>query len=263
MYPDFESEYKAIVAAIWRSPERQTRNATTRSDFNVNFTVHSMFDGKFPILTGRQIFWKGVVGELAAFLQGPKTIEDFKKYGCNYWDSWAKSDGTINVDYGNAWRDFNGVDQLQNVVDSIKNDPNGRRHIITGWNPANLAALDLPCCHYAYQWYVRGDYLDMKWIQRSADLMVGVPSDIVLAAVWNALMAQTCGLQPGRLHFDLGDTHIYTSHEEPMLEYWRAPTHSLPGWTLDKGATVFNFTPDMFNLVDYVHSPKIKFKLEV
>ena len=202
-------------------------------------------------------------------MKGPKTVEDFRQAGCNYWDAWGDEQGKINVDYGNSWQDFNGHNQLKAVVDSLKNDPYGRRHLISGWRPDRLNELSLPCCHYAYQWYVTtSGHLEMIWIQRSVDVMVGLPSDIILAAVWNILMAQTVGLKPGKITMQLGDTHIYDSHSAGVYDYLSQANQvnlqlEKPTWVLTEEATVFNFEPSMFKVINYNPHPAIKFKLEV
>jgi len=220
----------------------------------------------FPALLGRRMYYKGVFGELAAFLKGPTTLQDFEDQGCNYWKQWANKDGSIEVDYGNAWLDFNGINQLEEVVHGLKSDPYGRRHIINAWRPDHLSTLSLPCCHYAYQWYVTDDgFLEMSWMQRSVDLMVGLPSDIILCAAWNILMAQTVGLKPGKLHFMLGDCHVYDEHQAGLASYMQQ-TQKLyhlakPNWTLAKEATVFNFTPGMLVLHNYTPKAAIKFEV--
>ena len=216
----YERDYAELVRHILLyGDERNTRNAKAISTFGKTLTVHELRYGEFPLLSGRKMYPKGVLGELAAFLKGPKNIEDFENEGCNYWSKWADADGSINVDYGNLWLDFNGVNQLDALLDSLSTDPYGRRHIISGWNPANLRDLSLPCCHLLYQWYVNDNELDMIWYQRSVDMMIGLPSDVILAAAWNVLIANHVGLNPGKLIFMLGDTHIYSSHKEQAMQY--------------------------------------------
>jgi len=263
-----DRKFKNLVTNALAQEKRQTRNAVTQSYFGEHLVIDSLEHGQFPVLLGRQIFLKGIIGEMAAFLKGPKAVKDFKEQGCNYWDAWGDKTGKLNVDYGNAWLDFGGVNQLKEVVESLKKDPTGRRHLISGWNPGNLKDLSLPCCHYSYQWYInaRGE-LEMIWNQRSVDLMIGLPSDIVLAAIWNILMAQTVGVTPGRLHFMLGDCHVYESHLDGVAEYFAqsqgTPYTRLPKWELDPKATVFNFVPSMLKIVGYKPMPAINFKLEV
>lgn len=267
---DWEIEqYADLIYRILNEGEkRSTRNGKTYSLFGEVLKIDMV--RSFPLLRGRKIYYKGVLGELAAFFRGPKTIKDFKLMGCNYWDDWGDKDGNINVDYGNAWINFNGVNQMEELITKLKTNPTDRRLIISGWRPDKLDTLSLPCCHLLYQWYVRdGKFLDMVWYQRSVDVMVGLPSDIVLAAAWNALLANECGYTPGLLTFVMGDTHIYSNHTEPTLEYLRQlknqPKCILP-YSIAKDATVFNFEPGHLVIDNYdplSYAPPISFKLNV
>ncbi len=218
---DFEADYADLVSDILTEGEyRETRNVATRALFGTSLTVDLSESDRFPIIMGRQMYHKGVLGELAAMLRKPKHINDFKKWGCNYWDKWAKADGSIEVDYGNSWF-ANG--QMDHLRDSILNNPTDRRMLINGWRPERLPELDLPCCHYSYQFYVReGQYIDMVWTQRSVDVMVGLPSDIVFAAAWLISMASWAKLKPGKIKMDFGDTHIYENHLEQAEQYCRS-----------------------------------------
>lgn len=263
MPSQYEQDYIQLVSEILRDgDDRPTRNHPTRAVFGKMLVVHELAWGQFPILQGRRMYPKGVFGELAAFLKGPKTLKDFENEGCNYWEKWANDDGSINVDYGNAWLDFNGVNQLEDVLHSLSTDPNGRRHIISGWRPDNLPYLSLPCCHLLYQWYVNGNHLEMIWYQRSVDTMIGLPSDVILAAAWNILMAEHVGLQPGKLVFMLGDTHIYKSHMDSVKEYLGATPligDNTVGY-LNEG-DLYNFNKDSISLIDYEPLDPIAFEL--
>jgi thymidylate synthase len=214
----FELAYARIIQGVLdHGEERKTRNETTVQHFGGTMAFDSRH---IPLLLGRRIFWKGVAGELAAMLKGPKTVEDFRREGCNYWDKWADAEGNIEVDYGNRWLDFNGVDQLAALVYDLRTNPTSRRHIITGWDPSRLDKLSLPCCHLLYQWNVRdGKHLDLMWYQRSVDLMVGLPSDILFAWFWNELVAREVGLEAGRVIMFLGDCHVYKPHWDNARRY--------------------------------------------
>lgn len=212
----FERQYAELLEMIlMQGGRRETRNGETASMFALSLKV-LVGDRSFPILEGRKMFYKGVFGEFAAIIRQPKTIEDFKKWGCNYWALWAKEDGSINVDYGNAW--FEGG-QMEHLFHCLEHDPANRRMIINGWRPDNLKNLDLPCCHYSYQFYVEGDKLHMIWNQRSVDMMIGLPSDIAFGAVWLIALANQFGYKPGFISFNLGDCHIYAEHYAAAIEY--------------------------------------------
>lgn len=267
-------QYATLINKILHSGQkRASRAGDVYSIFGETIAIDCA-EG-FPVLKGRKMFYEPVLGELAAFFRGPKNVADFQKFGCNYWNEWgAKADdkkyveGTINIDYGNKWRDWNGVDQLAQLVDKLQNNPLDRRMIISGWDPSSIPELSLPCCHMLYQWYVRdAEYLDMIWYQRSVDTMVGLPSDIILAWAWNVILANQCGYKPGVVKLVLGDTHIYQNHVEGALEYMRQLNKTdftvRPKYTLVNNPTVDNFRPDMIQVADYEPMPAIKFKLNV
>ena len=262
---NYELAYMGLVRKILANGElRRGRNGTTLAIFGETLTI-DLSTGEFPLLTGRQLFYRGVFGELAAMLRGPKTLKDFEEHGCNYWKQWAMPNGSINVDYGNAWIDFNGFNQLEALADGLKNNPHGRRHLVTGWRPDRLDDLSLPCCHYAYQWYVREDkYLDMMWHQRSVDTMIGLPSDVIFASAWNIMLANEVGLIPGKITFTLGDTHIYEEHIEQAKEYLTRLTCELPKYKLEVlwQKPHIEFMPDDITISGYTHMPAIKFELK-
>ena len=260
----YELDYKEIVKYVLQRGERkQGRNGITKSVFGITLGI-TLNEG-FPLLTSRKIFYKGVFGELAAMLRGPKTVADFENQGCNYWKLWADLDGNLELDYGNAWLDFNGVNQLQYVIDTLKTNPNDRRMVISGWRPHRLDKLSLPCCHYAYQFYVReGRYLDMLWTQRSADLMVGVPSDVVFGAAWIIMLANEVGYKPGRLILSLGDVHIYDEHTILANEYVQKSVYGLPAYYINKpeGAKLVDFTAQDITVIGYQHKDTMFFELK-
>ena len=260
----YEANYKKLVKKILDTGElRAGRNGNTKAIFGETLTID--LNSGFPLLTGRRIYYKGVLGELAAMLRGPKTLKDFKDYGCNYWDLWARPDGSIDIDYGNAWLDFNGVNQLEALVTGLVHNPHGRRHMVIGWRPDRLDMVSLPCCHYAYQWYVRDNkYLDMLWHQRSVDTMIGLPSDVVFASAWNIILANEVGLIPGKITFTLGDTHIYEEHLSQAKEYLETLTLELPDYrlTVPKITCHTMFTPSWLEIENYSYLSEMKFELK-
>ena len=273
MISKYEHMYASLVDHVLQHGElRKTRNAMTIGVFGKSFTINT--GNEIPLLSARKLYYKGVFGELAAMFRGPNHIADFRKMGCNFWDTWADKDGSIRVDYGNAWRNWNGegIDQLADLKKSLVNDPTGRRHIITGWNPSNVPKLSLPCCHLYYQWYVSGgDTLEMIWSQRSVDLMIGLPSNVIAATTWNNLLANELGLKPGAVTFMLGDVHIYESHLDGAQQYLKN-ANELTEWEhkyppshlvldLKPGEKTEDFMPDRFIEKLYEPMKPIKFEL--
>lgn len=217
MIKAYEEQYfDLVVDVLGKGEVRSTRNATTKSVFARSIVLRDVA-AYAPLLQGRRIYYKGVLGELAAMLRGPQRVEDFERWGCNYWKQWADGAGNLNVDYGNAWLEHRQIERLKHC---LQHDRTDRRMIINGWVPENLQNLSLPCCHYSYQFYVRNNtYIDMIWNQRSADLMIGVPSDAVFAAAWLKAIANEFGLVAGDITMHFGDVHIYESHFDGAKEY--------------------------------------------
>jgi len=260
MYKSFEVKYKELIKDILTNgTDVEGRNGGTRFIFGQQLVIDDLEQGLFPLITSRKMYINGIAGEMAAFLKGPGSLRDFEIEGCNYWKEWADEDGQLEVDYGNAWLDFNGVNQLEEVVHAIRTNPHSRRHIITAWNPARLDKLSLPCCHWAYSWAVNGPHLEMIWIQRSVDTMIGLPSDIALAAIFNILMANATGYKPGKLVLQLGNCHLYHDHFENIGEYLDNPMHDLPTYKLlDDFNTYRN---DSLEIINYKHENPIKYKV--
>lgn len=242
---------------------RHTRNAVTKSLFGMSLTVP--VGNTFPLIQGRKMYPKGVFGELAAMLRRPKNVADFEKWGCNYWKLWGDEDGKLEIDYGNAWFDFNGFDQIADLKDKLANNPTDRRMIISGWRPG--AKLSLPCCHYAYQFYVSDGHINMIWTQRSVDMMIGLPSDIVFAAAWLIAIANEFGLTPGYVKMDLGDCHIYEPHWQAAEQYiFNVKTYNYfmsTGYTYvaPTGADFCTFKPDNLVLDHYDSLGKLELEL--
>jgi thymidylate synthase len=264
---NFEHDFVELLVKIMLQGEvRQTRNGETKSIFGEKLVVPLNGDNTFPILQGRLMHPRGVFGELAAMLRKPTRLADFERWGCNYWKMWAKEDGSISVDYGNAWH---ADGQIERLKDSLANNPTDRRMIINGWRPHKLDELDLPCCHLLYQFYVREDkYIDMIWYQRSVDTMIGLPSDIIFAAAWLISIAKEFNYTPGVITMMLGDCHIYAEHYRATEEYIHRVTatpFSRPPTYIHNpkvGTDFCTFEPDDIILSVYPSHPKLKLELK-
>ena len=232
------------------------RNGITKSIFGTTLK-YDMANG-FPILSMRRIYHKGIVGEFISFLQDAKSTQRFEKNGCNYWKLWADGSGNLNLDYPPR-------EQLDYVVNLIKNEPTSRRIIIDLWNPENRGKLSLDPCHTQYQFSVRKGRLDMIWTQRSVDYAVGAPSDFVLAALYNITIANECNLAPGIITFNFGDTHLYKEHINTfatMLKYYELiEERQFVDYELTD--SIYNFDGDSLTLINYTPlAASYKFELK-
>jgi thymidylate synthase len=270
---EFEKTYCELIENVIDNGAGRdnTRNHPTLSVFGQQIHFDELRTDHIPLIKGRTMYPKGVIGEFAAFLNGIKTVNDFKKFECNFWDQWADKEGNLTVDYGNVWRDFEGCNQLSEVVNSLKNTPGSRRMIISNWRPHKINELSLPCCHCLYQWRVnptpnkKGETeLDMLWWQRSVDVMVGLPSNALSASIFNTLMAKTVGMVPGRVTMQFGDTHIYKNHLENAEKYLQQVSntnnHAPRGYLLPN-TSFEHFTQNSYVICAYNPQPKISFEV--
>lgn len=264
----FETEYRQIIKKILKSEHyRETRNGKVLSDFGIDLFVNvGHQEENIPLLNGRKLFPSGVFGEFAAFMHNAKSVEEFESFGCNYWKLWADATGRLELDYSEQLFNFNGVNQLENLVKSLKEDPYSRRHIISLWRPDRLDKISLQCCHYSYQFYVdNNNYLHMIWNQRSVDVMVGLPSDIILAYLWVKLLSNQLGYKPGTIKMSLGDCHIYEEHIDGAKEYLeRLEPKLIPlaKLNVEPGFDITKFTKDCIAITQYDPHPAIKFELK-
>lgn len=205
-----------------------------------------MADG-FPLLTTKKLHLKSIIYELLWFLRGDTNVHYLQEHGVRIWNEWADENGELGPVYGHQWRswpDYNGgtIDQIQNVVDMIKNHPDSRRMMVTAWNPAEVEQMALPPCHCLFQFYVADGRLSLQLYQRSADTFLGVPFNIASYALLLQMMAQATGLQPGEFIHTTGDTHLYLNHlDQARLQLTRTP-RPLP---------TMKINPDVKNLFDF------------
>ena len=223
----------------------------------------------FPLLTTKKLHYKSILYELLWFLRGDTNIKYLNDHGVTIWDEWAGDDGDLGHIYGYQWRswptpDGVGIDQITRVVESIKNNPDSRRHIVSAWNVSELENMALPPCHILFQFYVADGRLSVQLYQRSADIFLGVPFNIASYSLLLLMMAQVTGLQPGEFIHTLGDAHIYLNHiEQVKLQLTRKP-YPLPVMRLNpEKKSIFDFEYEDFTLEGYQAHPHIKGEISV
>lgn len=223
----------------------------------------------FPVLTTKKLHLKSIIHELLWFISGSTNTAYLKENGVRIWDAWADEDGNLGPVYGAQWRSWAGangetVDQLKNVIDGIKNNPNSRRHIISAWNVPQIENMALPPCHCLFQFYVADGKLSCQLYQRSADVFLGVPFNIASYALLTMMVAQVCNLEVGDFVHTLGDAHLYNNHlEQTELQLKRMPK-KLPTMEINPEITnIEDFTFADFTLVGYDPDPHIKAAVSV
>lgn len=223
----------------------------------------------FPLLTTKKLHLKSIIYELLWFLRGDTNVRWLQEHGVRIWNEWADENGELGPVYGHQWRswpDYNGgtIDQIQNVIDLIKNHPDSRRMMVSAWNPAEVEQMALPPCHCLFQFYVADDRLSLQLYQRSADTFLGVPFNIASYALLLKMMAQVTGLKPGEFVHTTGDTHLYLNHlEQARLQLTRTP-RPLPTMKINPDVkNLFDFKYEDFELEGYNPYDHIKAEVSV
>lgn len=226
-------------------------------------------DDGFPLLTTKKLHLKSIIYELLWFLKGDTNVRYLQEHGVRIWNEWADADGDLGHIYGYQWRswpNYEGgfIDQIKQAVDTICNNPDSRRIIVSAWNVAELGRMSLPPCHVLFQFYVSNGRLSLQLYQRSADMFLGVPFNIASYALLLMMMAQVCGLKAGDFVHTLGDAHIYLNHlEQVRVQIARAP-RLLPTMRLNPDVkSIFGFDYDDFSLENYNPWPHIAGKVSV
>jgi thymidylate synthase len=223
----------------------------------------------FPLLTTKKLHLKSVIYELLWFLRGDSNIQFLKEHGIGIWDEWADKHGELGPVYGVQWRhwktaDGRIIDQVSQVIDQIKRDPNSRRLIVNAWNVGEISNMALPPCHLLFQFYVVNGRLSCQYYQRSADVFLGVPFNIASYALLTMMVAQVCNLGVGEVIQVMGDTHLYLNHlDQARLQLTRTP-FPLPTMKLNREVrSLFDFSYADFELVNYQSHPGIKADISV
>jgi thymidylate synthase len=222
----------------------------------------------FPLLTTKKLHRKSIILELLWFLRGDTNVRWLQERGVSIWDEWADAAGELGPVYGKQWRswatpDGRVIDQIAAVVESLKTNPNSRRHIVSAWNPADVDDMALPPCHCLFQFFVADGRLSCQLYQRSADVFLGVPFNIASYALLTLMMAKVAGYEPGEFVHTLGDAHLYLNHlDQARLQLSREP-HPFPVMRLADKRDLFAFDYDDFQLEGYRAHPKIEAPIAV
>ncbi|OPG95898.1 thymidylate synthase [Chryseobacterium mucoviscidosis] len=223
----------------------------------------------FPLVTTKRIHLKSVIHELLWFLSGDTNISYLKENGVKIWDDWADENGDLGPVYGSQWRTWeapNGekIDQIAAVIDSIKNNPDSRRHLVSAWNVAEINNMKLPPCHFAFQFYVAEGKLSCMLTMRSVDTFLGLPFNIASYALLTHMIAQQCDLEVGEFIWSGGDVHIYSNHVEQVKTQLEREPYALPDLVIKrKPDSIFDYTFEDFEFENYQHHPGIKAPIAV
>lgn len=248
--------------------DRTDRTGTgTCSVFGAQMQFH-LSEG-FPLLTTKRVYFKAVIHELLWFLSGDTNIRYLKENGIRIWDEWADENGDLGPVYGAMWRSWpshNGdvIDQIANVIEQIKTNPDSRRLIVSAWNPALVEEQALPPCHTLFQFYVQNGALSCQLYQRSGDMFLGVPFNIASYALLTHMVAHVCGLEVGKFVHTLGDAHVYRNHFEQACEQMSRECRPLPKLVINRDVrSIDDFKFEDFTLEGYDPHPAIKGEVAV
>ena len=218
----------------------------------------------FPLVTTKKIHLKSIIHELIWFLAGSTNIKYLKDHGVSIWDEWADADGNLGPVYGSQWRswptpDGGHIDQIKQLIEQIKNNPDSRRLIVSAWNVADIPQMKLPPCHALFQFYVADCKLSCQLYQRSADIFLGVPFNIASYAMLTHMVAQQTGLQVGEFIWTGGDCHLYSNHMDQVAEQLSRASHPLPELVIHgKPESIFDYKYEDFEVINYQFHPHIK-----
>ena len=233
------------------------------------YQAHYDLQEGFPLVTTKKLHLRSIIHELLWFLKGDTNIQYLKDNKVRIWDEWADENGDLGPVYGKQWRRWETkeqiIDQISELVEGIKKNPHSRRHIVTAWNPTDIKDMALPPCHTLMQFYVSNNgELSCQLYQRSADIFLGVPFNIASYALLTMMIAQVCGLKPGKFVHTMGDAHLYLNHLTQAQTQLKRKPHPLPQMKLNPEVKdLFDFKFEDFELVDYVAHPHIKGEVAV
>lgn len=233
------------------------------------YQMRFSLDQQFPLVTTKKLHLKSIIYELLWFLRGETNVSYLQQNGVRIWNEWADEQGDLGPVYGKQWRgwgkaDGESIDQIAQLIEDLKNNPDSRRHIISAWNVGELEKMALPPCHLLFQFYVANNQLSCQLYQRSADAFLGVPFNIASYALLTLMIAQQCGLKAKEFIWTGGDCHIYHNHLEQVRQQLQRQPYPLPQMNIKRHpSSIFDYQFDDFELVNYQAHPHIKGKVAV
>ena len=269
---DYKVKMKQYLDLLQRIVNEGTRKEDRTGTGTLSVFGHQMrfnLEEGFPLLTTKKLHLKSIIHELLWFLKGDTNVKYLQENGVRIWNEWADENGELGPVYGHQWRswpNYNGghVDQIQDIVNALKNNPDSRRMIVSAWNVAEVDQMALPPCHCLFQFYVANGKLSLQLYQRSADTFLGVPFNIASYALLTMMMAQVSGLKLGDFIHTTGDTHLYLNHLEQAKEQLKRTPRTLPRMVINPNVTsIFDFKYDDFTLEGYDPLPHIKAEVSV
>jgi len=262
-------QYLELLDHVLKNGEEKRDRTGTGTISVFGYQMRFNLEAGFPLLTTKKLHLKSIIHELLWFIAGDTNIRYLNDNGVKIWNEWADKEGNLGPVYGCQWRSWPAsgnrkIDQLSDVIGSIRNNPESRRHIISAWNVGELDKMALPPCHVLFQFYVAGGKLSCQLYQRSCDIFIGIPFNIASYALLTLMVAHVTGLKPGDFVHTLGDAHIYLNHiEQVKLQLTREP-YPLPGMIINPEVDdIFKFRFEDFTLVNYVSHPHIKGEIAV
>ncbi len=261
-------QYLDLLRHVLENGSRRSDRTGTGTLGVFGYQMRFDLNNGFPLLTTKKLHLRSIIHELLWFLNGDTNINYLHQNKVSIWDEWAGPDGELGPIYGYQWRSwptYNGghIDQLQQILKSLQENPYSRRHLVSAWNVAQIDQMALPPCHVLFQFYVDNGELSLQLYQRSADIFIGVPFNIASYVLLLIMVAQQTGLKPGEFIHTLGDAHIYVNHiDQAKLQLNREP-YQLPSIKIRQAQTLFSYTFNDFELDNYNYHPHIKGEIAV
>jgi thymidylate synthase len=262
-------QYLHLLDHVLKNGTRKTDRTGTGTISVFGYQMRFKLEEGFPLMTTKKLHLKSILNELLWFISGDTNIKYLKDNGVKIWDEWADENGNLGPVYGYQWRSWRAadgrkIDQLSNVIRSIKESPDSRRHIVNAWNVGEIDKMALPPCHILFQFYVADGKLSCQLYQRSCDIFLGVPFNIASYALLTLMIAQATSLKPGEFIHTLGDAHIYLNHIDQVKVQLSREPYKLPKMTINPDVSdITKFRFEDFALSDYVAHPHIRGEISV